>query len=450
MEAVAFHNNNAAVISGSADKTVNVHSLSVTRMIPASAGPIRAVAVTPNGSHVLTSDDKEVRLWNTANGAKEERSFSGSTAAVNAVAVSKNGALVAVGGADQTLRLYSFADAKLIRELKTPAAIQKLAFSPNNQTLVAGFADKSLVSWNVQMTAGQPPPADFGKQGPTNTHDAGVTDVAFESDNRFVSSGVDKKIRRWKVVSDGPSKNFAHPNLVDAVAFNHDNTLLATGCHDGTVRIWDIAKGTQVREIKAHTTPAANPVYCVAWSPDSKQIVSGSLDKSLKLWDASNGNAVREFKPYKEKEFDKGHRDGVFSAALTPDGKFLVSGSSDHTLKVWNVADGSVVRELVNPNLTAPAGSSPYAHSGWIYSVRLTPDGQRVVSAGNAPKNHGYLAVWNLADGKLLYGEELPIGPIYSLAVSPNAELLGLACGPRMRQLPDAHGYLMKMPVPKP
>ena len=54
--------------------------------------------------------------------------------------------------------------------------------------------------------------------------------------------------------------------LVDAVAFNPTSTLLATGCHDGKMRIYDIAKGQPVREIAAHGTPQMPaPLYCVAW-----------------------------------------------------------------------------------------------------------------------------------------------------------------------------------------
>src|SRR5207302_302475 len=114
-------------------------------------------------------------------------------------------------------------------------------------------------------------------------------------------------------------KSFAHPNLVDAVSFSQDAKSLATGCHDGILRIWDIEKATP-KAINAHIMPAAAPIYCVAWSPDGKQLVTGSLDHSLKLWDAAGGTLVREFKGFKEKEFEKGHREGVFCAAFTGDG----------------------------------------------------------------------------------------------------------------------------------
>src|SRR5262249_47237984 len=156
-------------------------------------------------------------------------------------------------------------------------------------------------------------------------------------------------------------------------------TLLATGGHDGTVRLWDVAKGQQVRQINAHIAPPQPaPVYGVAWSPDGKQLASCSYDRSIKLWDATTGNLVREFKGYKDaapKEAEKGHRDGVFCIAFSADGKLLISGSSDRSLKFWNVADGTVLRDCVAA-APGPALTPPAAHPGWIYSLRLTPDGK--------------------------------------------------------------------------
>ena len=76
-------------------------------------------------------------------------------------------------------------------------------------------------------------------------------------------------------------------------------------------------------------------------------------DNSIKLFDATSGALVKEFKAYTVKEFEKGHRDPVFSIAISPDGKFLASGSGglERGIKIWNLADGSVVRDLDNPRL---------------------------------------------------------------------------------------------------
>ena len=78
--------------------------------------------------------------------------------------------------------------------------------------------------------------------------------------------------------------------------------------------------------------------------------------------------------------------------------------------------------------------------------MRYTNDGKYIVSAGNAPKNQGYLAVWSAVDGKMLYGEEMPLGPFYSVALAPDNKLLALAGGPATRDSQEVNGYLLKMP----
>src|SRR5262249_55086201 len=161
---------------------------------------IRALAMVANGTHVLTAaDDKTVKLWNVGNGASE-RTFGGAEGAVNSVAVSKNTVLVAAGGADKQVRIYNFADAKLLTTLKTPAAVRGLAFNGTNQILAAVCEDKSILTWNVVSTAGQPNPPDFGKPIQEFAHAAAGTDIAFAPDNVTIyTSSLDKTAKAWKV-----------------------------------------------------------------------------------------------------------------------------------------------------------------------------------------------------------------------------------------------------------
>src|SRR5207253_508868 len=83
-----------------------------------------------------------------------------------------------------------------------PDAVRGLAFSPNNQALVAACEDKSLVVYNVTYTAGQAVPADFGKPLQTFAHAAGATGVLFASDTTLYSSGQDKAVKSWKLAGD--------------------------------------------------------------------------------------------------------------------------------------------------------------------------------------------------------------------------------------------------------
>jgi WD40 repeat protein len=302
----------------------------------------------------------------------------------------------------------------------------------------------------------------------------------------------DRRAHRLKLAPLVPVKNLQHPNLVDCVAFDDTGNLLATGCHDGVLRIWDLAKGAARKSINAHvqTTPqnVQSPIYAVLWTPDHKQIFTASFDKTVKLWDVAAGNLVREFKaapgpvpiepkkvePKKEekkvaKKVDPklaaeflgglvrgdpplppgppGHRDQVFSMALTRDGKFLATGSSDRSLKLWEVATGRVVREFPNPDLkpVLPGETAP-SHPGWVQCVRLTPDGQFLVSAGPAPRGRSYLAAWRVADGKRVYAAEREFGPIHSLAITPDGTKLVLGCAP-IRGKPGAEAVVISLPA---
>jgi WD40 repeat protein len=452
--AVAFHPNNQSIVSSNSEKVAVVNTLALGRLIVASAAPVRALALAPTGAHVLAGgDDKTVKLWNLGNGVNE-RSFSGAEAPITSVTAARNGVLLAVGSADKTVRLFTFADARQQALLTTSATVRALAFSPNNQVLAAAGDEKTLSTWQVLFNPGQTVQPDFGKPGPSFAQVA-ATCVTFAPDStRLYAGGLDRTLKEWKFPSDQPLKNFGHPNYVDAVAFNAAGTELATGCHDGVVRIWHVAKGQPVRQISAHIKPAVAPVYCVAWSPDGKQLVSGSFDHSLKLWEAGSGKLIREFRAYKEKEFDKGHRDGVYCVAFSPDGKFLASAGNDRAIKIWNGATGQVVRDLVNPNLKAASGAvsavpSSLAHPGPINGLCYTPDGAYLISAGGAPRFHGYLAAWQVDDGKLVYAEEAAVGNYQALAMTANGRLLGLACGPRGpgSQFTDVPSYVLKTPV---
>jgi WD40 repeat protein len=458
IRAVAFHPSNAnRLVSASADKTVAIHTMNLGRVV--SVGhPLRALAVAANGSHLFTGgQDGSVKMWNTSTGVVE-RTFAGGPQPALAVAVAKNNLFLAAGGLDQSVRLFNITDGKLVTTLKAPGEVHGLSFTPNSQTLVAACENlgareragtSSIQMWNVAFTPGQPPPAEFTRPMQNYPVSGGVTDVVFAANGvNFYSSGGDKTVKAWKIAADTPTKTLGHPNIVDGVAFNPAGTLLATVGHDGNLRLFDVAKGAQVREINAHTAPAVQPIYCVAWTPDGKQVLSGSMDGSLKLWDATAGTLVREFKAYKEKTFEKGHRDPIYSAGFSPDGKQLASGS-DGVIKIWNVSDGNVLRDLTNPQLKAgPAPATSPAHPGWVYGVRFTPDGKHLVSVGGAPNRSGTLALWNAADGKLLRAETRPIGTLFSLSLSSDGRLLALGSGGGAGTAQELNnGFVVKLPA---
>ncbi|KAH6698203.1 hypothetical protein BKA61DRAFT_530771 [Leptodontidium sp. MPI-SDFR-AT-0119] len=99
-------------------------------------------------------------------------------------------------------------------------------------------------------------------------------------------------------------------------------------------------------------------VNSVAFSPDGKQVVSGSDDNTVRLWDAATGAPLQTL---------EGHSDYVSSVAFSPDGKQVVSGSGDKTVRLWDAATGAPLQTLEG-------------HSRSVSSVAFSPDGKQVVS----------------------------------------------------------------------
>lgn len=344
--------------------------------------------------------------------------------------------------------------------------VYAVAVSADGRRAATGSFDKTIKLWD--LPAGKEVRTLSGPNG----HQGLVLSVAFSPDgSRLASGGADNAAKLWDPVAGTVAATLAHPNLVDAVGFDKTGKLLATACHDGVVRVWDVVKGQAVKQINAHTQPQPNPVYAVIWTPGGKQVVSASFDRSIKVWDAGSGNLTREIKPGSDRpplppvvgvvgpgvfgsaagsaltaSSFPGHHDQVFALAVSKDGTLLASGSSDRTVKLWNIATGTLVRDFPNPSLKPTvAGITHPSHPGFVHAVRFTADGKRLVSAGTAPRSQGYLAVWSVAGGKLLAGWELPIGPIHAVELLPDGAVL-LGCGPKDRGVSVSDAIVVRLP----
>jgi serine/threonine protein kinase len=110
------------------------------------------------------------------------------------------------------------------------------------------------------------------------------------------------------------------PSGAWSVAYSPDGARLATGSHDGTVKIWDARTGQELLTLKGHTAEVSS----VAYSPDGARLASASGDGTAKVWDARTGRELLTL---------KGHTAAVSSVAYSPDGARLASGCDDNTAK---------------------------------------------------------------------------------------------------------------------
>ncbi|KAL5316296.1 hypothetical protein ACEPPN_015341 [Leptodophora sp. 'Broadleaf-Isolate-01'] len=140
----------------------------------------------------------------------------------------------------------------------------------------------------------------------------------------------------------------------------------------------------------------SHAVTSVAFSPDGKQVVSGSGDKTVRLWDAATGALQQTL---------EGHSDQVNSVAFSPDGKQIVSGSRDHTVRLWDAATGALQQTLEG-------------HFDRVRSVAFSPDGKQVVS-GSDDKT---VRLWDAATGALQQTLEGHSDEVNTVAFSPDGK----------------------------
>ena len=149
-----------------------------------------------------------------------------------------------------------------------------------------------------------------------------------------------------------------------------------------------------LRTLEGH----AAGVRSVTLSGDGRILVSGSDENTIKVWDLGTGHVLRTL---------EGHAGGLSSVALSGDGRTLVSGSLDTTIKIWDLGTGRMLRTLEG-------------HAGGVSSVALSADGRTLVfgSSDNTIK------VWDLGTGRALRTQEGHARGVNSVALSADGRNL--------------------------
>ncbi|KAG9032408.1 hypothetical protein FRB95_001529 [Tulasnella sp. JGI-2019a] len=145
----------------------------------------------------------------------------------------------------------------------------------------------------------------------------------------------------------------------------------------------------------------SGPVKCIAVSPDGKMIVSGSDDNTLRLWDAKTGAAIGQVMD--------GHTSSINCVAVSPDSNTIVSGSRDCTLRLWHGKTGAAV------------GQTMEGHTGWVKCVAVSPDGTTIVSGSSDTT----LRLWDTKTGKAI-GQVLKghTSSVKCVAISPDSKTI--------------------------
>jgi WD40 repeat protein len=231
------------------------------------------IALSPNGKIVSSgSQDGKVRLWDVKTG-RVIRRWTGHTGYVSSVCWSANGKQIMSGSWDGRVRVWNVKRGERILEIKTGHEdVWAAIYSPDNkQIATGGFSKNTVKIWDAKL----------GELITTLKHDYIVCSLAWTSDGKQLISASYGLIRifdtaTWRLAAILGG----HRSYVNAIALSRDNRLLASTSDDGTVRLWNLETNLPVGPPIQHE----HAVECAALSADGKLLVTGCSNTTY-TWD---------------------------------------------------------------------------------------------------------------------------------------------------------------------
>ena len=280
---------------------------------------VYSLAFTPDGRRVVMGGDPEsegVQVWEPASGQTRELGGQGIR-----VCMFPDGRRLATYWLSPTVQIVDLETGDVVREMQHGDTIRALDVSKDGTRIVSGGLDKLLNVWN----------AETGDKLLTfDKHTHWITRVAFSPDGReVISADHDHWLRVWDAKTGKQRLEIEHPDAIWGLAVSPDGRYVLTGTggsinrsplvmilnqgEDNTVRMWDMATGTLVREMKGHT----HAVFALDVSPDGRLAVSGGWDGTIRLWNLQTGDEINRTEP---------GEGGVMVVKFSPDGQQVIAG----------------------------------------------------------------------------------------------------------------------------
>jgi len=421
-------------------KIWNMHTNQCIKTIAnAHANDIYSLVFTHNGKYLLSAGwDKKIKIWRVGDW-KLIKDFQAHQSPVLSLDISPNDSLFLSTSSDKTIKVWQMADASLIKTLKGhDKDIYSAVFSPDGKKIASGSVDFSIKIWDIEST---------NCLRTLIGHNLGISALAFSSDGRFIFSGSwDTTIKIWLTETGENIYTIeGHSDCVNSICFDSKDSTIISGSYDNTIRIWNMGfvlknyqTGLARKNLKAHLASVTGVRFM-----KNHKAVSSSGDSAWIVWDTDLGEVESCYKVHQgqingiERFADslhvltysrdgllmvmnmegqirdtlRGHTDWVQTASISKNDSFIISGSWDKRLILWNALNGKEIK-------------SEEAHHDWIPSVRFHPSNQFAVSCSG----DSTIKFWKIPDLVCYKTIRLDSTIAKVLSFSPDGDFLAYGC----------------------
>jgi len=387
VRSLAITSDDKKVISGGDDHTIKLWDISSGMCIKTLEGHTRSVtsvAITPDGKHIVSgSDDLTIKLWDIQSG-KELQSFEGHTDSVNCIAITPNGKIIVSSDGSflrksvGVIKLWDIQSGKELQSFEGHTAyVNCIAITPDGKNIVSGSKDKTIKIWDISN---------------------GVCINTLE--------GHDKAVRRVQIIDNGKK--------------------ILSGGDDHTIKLWDIQSGICTKTINNIANYGRFNI-----TPDEKKIVS-SENSYITIWDIEIDKCIGRF---------IGHENNITSIAISSNGKKIISGSFDKTIKIWDIQNATLpkiykiqegqrwINDANSCNFMTykdetysisdiESGEIIYTTNEQTLRIEITPDGKNIVDISD----NNTFKILDIQSGKEIQSFEGHTAYVYCIAITPDGK----------------------------